>query len=265
VTAPASFWTNEEPRLHLAGWDSEGPPVLLVHGMGAHTRWWDEVGEALAAACRPVALDLSGHGDSGWRADGVYTGRGWARDIEDARHALGWERFALVAHSLGARVALEYAAEHPERLSSLAVIDFLPEFKGGRFSTPRSVPQPYYDSEQAILARFRLRPDATALPPERVRELGRASIKKAPRGWTWKYDFRAFHYAYEPIWPLLPRVKTRSLVVRGGLSKLMSEDALRRVAQGLGGAATADIAGAHHHVSLDRPAQLADAILRFLA
>ena len=265
MTAPVSLWTNEEPRLHLAGWDGEGQPALLVHGMGAHTHWWDEAGPALAAATRPVALDLSGHGESGWRPDGAYSDRAWAQDIEDARHALGWERFALVAHSLGARVALEYAAEHPERLSSLVVIDFLPEFKGGRFSTPRSVPQPYYDSEAAALQRFRLRPDATALPEERVQALGRESIRKTERGWTWKYDFRAFHYAYTPIWPLLPKVKTRSLVVRGGQSRLMTEEALRRVAQGLSGACAVDIPGAHHHVSLDRPRELVDAVLRFLA
>jgi pimeloyl-ACP methyl ester carboxylesterase len=264
VTAPYSLWTNEEPRLHLAAWDGEGPPVLLVHGMGAHAGWWGEVGSRLAEKARPVALDLSGHGDSGWRDDGHYSGVVWSSDIEDARHALGWDRFLLCGHSLGARVALEYAAAHPERLSALALVDFLPEFRGTRFSRARSHPQPFYGSEEEVVRRFRLQPDGTVLRGEALEALGRGSVKKTGLGWTWKYDWRAFKYRYEPVWQTLGRVRAPTLVVRGEHSRVMSAEDMQRVAAGVRGARALELAGAHHHVPLDAPDALADALAELL-
>ncbi len=262
-----SIWTHEAPRLHLASWDADGPPVLLVHGMGAHSHWWDDVAPALAAKTRPVALDLRGHGDSGWREDGVYTMDGFVADLEEARHALGWERFSLVGHSLGARVALEYAAAHPERLESLAVIDFLVEgWRGGRaFDRSKARAQPYYGDQATAAGRFRLQPPGTVLDEAALRRLGDVSVKQTERGWTWKFDWRCFGLDVGPVWPTLPRVKARSLVVRGGESSLMDEAVVRKVAESLPQGGGASVPAAHHHVPLDAPGPLAELLLGFLA
>lgn len=262
-----SLWTHEPPRLHLASWDGDGPPVLLVHGMGAHWRWWDEVAPLLAAETRPVALDLRGHGDSGWRDDSAYSVASFVEDLEEARHALGWERFALVGHSLGARVALEYAAAHPERLTSLAVIDFLVEgWQGGRgFDRAKARAQPYYEDRETAVARFRLQPPGTTLAPEALRRLGEASVKKTDAGWTWKFDWRCFGVGVGPVWPALERIKARSLVVRGADSALMDQKAAERVAAALPSGRAASVSGAHHHVPLDAPVPLARLLLEFLA
>jgi len=266
VTESISIWTHEPPRLHLASWDGDGPPVLLVHGMGAHTRWWDDVGPALAAETRPVALDLRGHGDSDWRDDGTYTMESFVADIEEARHALGWERFALVGHSLGARVALEYAAAHPDRLSALAVIDFLVEgWQGGRgFDRAKSRSQPYYEDRETTVARFRLQPPGTALGSDALRRLGEESVKKTDEGWTWKFDWRCFGIGVGPVWPTLERVRARSLVVRGGESRLMDQTAAERVAAALPQGRAVSVPGAHHHVSLDAADALVQTLLPFL-
>ena len=262
---PFSLWTDRAPRIHLAAWDGDGPPLLLLHGMGAHTRWWDACASAMLERVRPVAMDLRGHGDSGWRDDGDYTAAHWVADIEEARHALGWTRFALCGHSLGARVALEYAAAHPDRLSSLVLVDFLPEFGGGRFSRARSRPQPLYATKDEALARFRLQPDGTLLNDAALAALAESSIKQTDRGWTWKYDWRAFKYQYAPIWDLLPRVRARTLVVRGGESGLMGRDVVDRVVAGLSDARAHTVPKAHHHVPLDAPEALAAAVSAFVA
>jgi pimeloyl-ACP methyl ester carboxylesterase len=265
VIEPVSLWTDRPPRLHLAAWDGDGPPLLLLHGMGAHTHWWDACASTLMDRTRPVALDLRGHGDSDWRPDGDYTAANWVADIEEARHVMGWERFSLCGHSLGARIALEYAAAHPDRLSSLVAVDFLPEFGGGRFSRARSHAQPFYATKDEALKRFRLQPDGTILDDAALAALADLSIRKTEQGWTWKYDWRAFRYQYTPIWDLLPRVKTRALVVRGAESKLMPQAALDRVVAGLSDARAVDVPAAHHHVPLDAPEALAAAISAFVA
>src|SRR5487761_12732 len=53
--------------------------VVLVHGGAAHSRWWDHIGPLLASDRRVVAIDLSGHGDSGRRES--YSFDAWAREI----------------------------------------------------------------------------------------------------------------------------------------------------------------------------------------
>lgn len=255
------LWSGEEPRLHLAWWDGDGPPVLLLHGMGAHTHWWDSVAPRLAERCRPVALDLRGHGESGWRPDGKYGPAKFVEDVEDARHLQGWDKFLLVGHSLGARVALDYAAAYPDRLTGVVALDFLAEPGGGRFSKPRTIPQPYYETQDAALQRFRLQPDGTTLSPEQLRELGKLSVRKTERGWTWKYDWRCFHYSYDPIWDVLPKIRVPALIARGELSTLMPQETLARVTGSIAGARSAVIPGAHHHVCLDNPEATAEVLL----
>jgi len=253
--------------LHLARWGEGGVPVLLVHGMGAHSHWWDDVAPALAAAgLSPVAVDLRGHGDSGWRADGVYTTEAFVADVEEARRTLGWERFHLVGHSLGARVALEYAAAHGGRLESLTAIDFLVEgWQGGRgFDRAKARAQPYYPDEESAVARFRLQPPGTTLDAAALARLGRLSVKRAPEGWTWKFYWRCFGVGVGPVWPTLSRIETPTLIARGTRSALMDEAALRRAAEALPKGRAAAVAGAHHHVPLDNPKDLARLLAEFI-
>ena len=56
-----------------------GRGIVLVHGGGAHSRWWDHIAPLLAADRRVIAIDLSGHGDSGRRES--YTIDRWAREV----------------------------------------------------------------------------------------------------------------------------------------------------------------------------------------
>lgn len=264
---PLSIWTNGDPRLHLAAWDADGPPVLLVHGMGANTHWWDACAPLLAeAGLRPAALDLSGHGDSARRP--TYDLAHWIDDIELARHALGWPKFFLVAHSLGARVALEYAARNSDRLSALVAVDFLPEVwrsASARFAKRKPRATPVYETRAEPLSRFRLQPEGTSLPPEPIARLGEHCVTKSPDGkWTWKFDWRAFSYEYTPIWDTLPKVQTPTLHVRGEHSTVVNREQFDRIVRETKGSRGLEIAGAHHHVPLDTPVELAKEIISFL-
>lgn len=264
---PQSIWTNDEPRLHLAAWDGDGPPLLLVHGMGANTHWWDECAGVLSRSFRPVALDLSGHGDSGRRE--TYTSEGWVADLESARHCLGWPKFTLVAHSLGARVALEYAKRHGDRLDKLVAIDFLPvanQTKASRFAKRKPVPTPVYPSKDDVLGRFRLQPEGTSLDDKAVAALGEHCVRPTKDGqWTWKYDWRAFSYKYDPIWPVLEQVKVPALFVRGEHSTVVDAEDFAKIGGLVPGSKSIEIKGAHHHVPLDAPRELAQAVADFLA
>lgn len=253
-------------KLNAVDFGGSGAPLLLVHGMAAHSHWWDACAPELAKSRRVVALDLSGHGESGWRPDG-YSFAGFAQDIEDARIALGWERFYLAGHSLGGRVGLRYAVLHPERLERLAALDFLCEFsqeRHARFEIKSKRRAPSYSSQEALLSRFRLQPEGTTASPEALRELAGHSGRQTPDGrWAWKFDWTAFLMDYEAVWDDAAQVKVPVLVVRGEHSLVMPPRAYAKVCKLIPGVKGQVLAGAHHHMTLDTPSETVKAILDF--
>src|SRR3954454_7176874 len=103
-----------------------GPPLLLLHGYPQTHAMWHRVAPALAEHFTVVCPDLRGYGDSDKPAGGeehaAYSKRAMAADQVHVMRALGFERFAVVAHDRGARVALRMALDHPDSVSRLALL-----------------------------------------------------------------------------------------------------------------------------------------------
>lgn len=110
-----------------------GPPVLLLHGWPQTLAEWHIVAPLLAKDFTVVATDLRGYGDSSKPADGEnhagYSKRVMARDQVEVMERLGHQRFALVGHDRGGRVAQRLALDHAERVSRVAVLDIVPTHK----------------------------------------------------------------------------------------------------------------------------------------
>lgn len=108
----------------------QGPPVLLLHGYPQTHLIWHEVAPRLAAEHTVVLADLRGYGDSDKPAPDpdnlVYSKRAMAGDQLAVMRALGFERFALVGHDRGARVAHRLALDAPDAVDALAVLDIVP-------------------------------------------------------------------------------------------------------------------------------------------
>ncbi|PKU22380.1 alpha/beta fold hydrolase [Telmatospirillum siberiense] len=108
-----------------------GPPVLLLHGHPQTHATWHAVAPALlAAGFTVVACDLRGYGDSDKPYGGEdhvnYSKRAMAADQVRVMRALGFERFAVVGHDRGGRVAHRMALDHPTAVRRLAVLDIAP-------------------------------------------------------------------------------------------------------------------------------------------
>jgi haloacetate dehalogenase len=107
-----------------------GPPVLLLHGYPQSHVMWHRVAPMLAANHTVVCPDLRGYGDSAKPSPDDqperYAKRTLARDQVEVMHQLGFDRFALVGHDRGARVARRLSLDHPGRVSRLAVLDIVP-------------------------------------------------------------------------------------------------------------------------------------------
>jgi len=105
-----------------------GPPVLLLHGFPQSHLMWHAVAPELAADHTVVAADLRGYGESGIPAGDLaaYSFRAMADDQVAVMAQLGHERFAVVGHDRGGRVAHRMALDHPDVVQRAAVLDILP-------------------------------------------------------------------------------------------------------------------------------------------
>ena len=112
-------------RLHylIAG---EGDAVVLLHGYGQTSHMWRPLIARLAEKHRAIAPDLRGAGQSATPADG-YTKANMARDIHALMQTLGHRRVSVVGHDIGLMVAYAYAAQYPDEVNRIALLDaFLP-------------------------------------------------------------------------------------------------------------------------------------------
>ena len=107
-----------------------GPPVLLLHGYPQTHVMWHRVAPGLAERHTVVLADLRGYGDSSRPAStpdhASYSKRAMADDQVGLMHALGFDRYAVVGHDRGARVAHRLCLDHPETVSRVAFLDIVP-------------------------------------------------------------------------------------------------------------------------------------------
>lgn len=177
-------------RIHIRAWgDRADPPLVLVHGGGAHSGWWDHIAPFLAAGHRVLAPDLSGHGDSGTRT--TYGLRQWADEVLSAVQAVGSsQRPTIIGHSLGGWVAATAATHRGKDINSIAVIDSplrdrAPEEAPLRRRNQRPMG---YRSKEEIVNRFRPVPSQDVVLPYVRDHIAAESVRRTFKGWVWKFD-----------------------------------------------------------------------------
>jgi pimeloyl-ACP methyl ester carboxylesterase len=240
--------------------------IVLVHGGAAHARWWDHIAPLLAHNRRVVALDLSGHGDSGRRD--VYTLDMWAHEVLAVASAAGINGPPIVVgHSMGGFVALRVAGLFGTQLEGIVVIDspvrdITPEERAARDQRAFG-PLRVYPSRAAVIDRFRPIPDQPGLPYI-MAHVAATSIRETAGGWSWKFDPRVFgRPQFTPA--LLTRLDCRVAlfyaehgIVSPQTSELMYDQLGRR-------APLIEIPAARHHIMLDHPIALVTGIRTLLS
>jgi pimeloyl-ACP methyl ester carboxylesterase len=141
----------------------EGPAVVMIHGFGVDRRMWDDQVHALDGRHRLVRYDLRGFGRSSMPGDAPYSHHA---DLAGLMDALAIDTAALVGSSMGARIAIDFAIEHPSRTRAIVTVAGVPS--GFSFSPLRRRPGDAPDAPR------RTGPDPSLLrrtlemlPPER--------------------------------------------------------------------------------------------------
>ncbi|PYM22997.1 MAG: hypothetical protein DMD78_13165 [Candidatus Rokuibacteriota bacterium] len=256
-------------RLHFLESGRPGAPALcFLHGGAAHAHWFDKVTPAFADRFHVLSLDQRGHGESQWAEPPAYGTQDFTGDLLELMDRLGWARMTVIGHSMGGHNAMTFAAWHPERVSALVIIDSRPAIPAERLqfmhARGRRMPRAHPTEEAAIQA-FRLLPRETFAEPAFMAHLARAGMTGRNGGWGWRFD-PATHGNRQPVdaWPLLGRITAPTLIVRGGLSPVLTAEMADRLRASVPRSTLVTIPQAYHHLTLDRPTQFTAALDNFL-
>lgn len=261
-------------------WGHSGLPVLLLHGGGQTRHAWDRTGRALAdAGFRAIALDQRGHGDSAWHPAGHYAFHDYgveaacvARQIAQAMGSSP----VVVGASLGGIAGLLTFQDEPV-FSGLVLVDVVPRMDPRGVNHVQSfmrahAAEGFASIEEAADAVARYLPHR---PRPRSLQGLRKNLRLSPDGrWRWHWDPRFVdgprdvNTDWEKVETDLEaaarRLSVPVLLVRGGSSELVTEDAARDFLRLAPGADYADVAHARHMVAGDRNDVFSAAILAFL-
>jgi esterase len=99
--------------------------LVVLHGLMGSLENWRTIQRALASQTRVICLDFANHGLS--PSAPLFTLESLASDVFETLDSLGVKSFFLLGHSLGGKVAMLMAAERPERVNGLIVVDVTPD------------------------------------------------------------------------------------------------------------------------------------------
>jgi pimeloyl-ACP methyl ester carboxylesterase len=253
--------------------DLAGPPdgasVILLHG-GGQTRgaWGGALAEGARRGFRMISADLRGHGESGWSPAADYSMAAHAADISAIADALPAPPF-LVGASLGGMASLSYAATG-RPLAGLVMVDIAPTVNSAGtdriLAFMHSAPDGFANVEEAAEA------VATYLPhrprPKDTTGLMR-NLRLREGRYYWHWDPRMFRQDRPTRDPdglreAARNLKVPTLLVRGRLSDVLSQEGVDDFLQLVPHAEFADIAGADHMVAGDRNDAFNEAVFAFL-
>jgi pimeloyl-ACP methyl ester carboxylesterase len=249
-------------------WGSAEPEVVFLHGGGQNAHTWDTV--ALALGRPAIAVDLPGHGRSYRRDDRNYGPWRNVEALETALPAVARRAAVIVGMSLGGATVTHLAAKRPDLCRRAVIVDVTPQVNDP--SRPLTTQErgsvaliggaPTYESFGAMAEA------AVALSPYRAasgvrRGVRHNAYRRADGLWAWRYDLfgprpeGAGNWSdFVPLWDDVSAIGVPTMLVRGGLSKFVTDGDVDEFRQRLPGVRYEVVEGAGHAVQSDRPLQL---------
>lgn len=234
--------------------------LVFLHYWGGSARTWAPLMAALKADLRAIALDARGWGQSDHPADG-YDIATMADDVASAIDALGLERYVLIGHSMGGKVAQLLASRRPSGLCGLVLVAPSPAQGKTLGTEERAAMKGAYANSDAVRWTIDnvLAHRALALPL--LEQVIADSMGGAPAA---KSAWPSFAIS-EDVSAGLSRIAVPVLVIGGEMDKVDSVDMLRGVVlPALPHAALSVVADAGHLLPLEAPRELAERILAFV-
>lgn len=261
--------------------DPSAPALVFLHGVMGYALNWRRVAKAFESEYRVLAYDSRGHGrsvhgDLAAQPD-LYSPESLAEDLRLILDDLGWQKVAVIGHSMGGRVAYTFAARYPERVVGAVIEDIGPNMSPVGTSTVArvlsTVPVPFADKKAArawfsseFPKHFADLRNAAALA-----EWLYANITESESGQAvWRFHVDGVRAAVEAghtqeRWDEIRALKCPTLVVRGEHSTDLPHDVLAKMLATNPLIRGVEIPGAGHWVHSDQLEPFIAALRPFLA
>ena len=257
-----------------------GQRVLALHG------WLDNAASFVPLAAQLpglelVAIDLPGHGHSAHLPPGTqYNTPGAICHVLEVADALGWDRFVLLGHSMGAGIASLTAAAAPERVERLIAIEALGGLRGPENETAQRLREHVRAARALPTRRLRVFPDLAApirarmmtnqLSEPCARLLVERGVKPVDGGYSWCSDQRlmlptAMRLSEAQIDDLLAAIECPTQVIYATPAQAYYPEPLRSERISLLRDGRLAVFPGTHHLHLEHPQRVAEVIRTFLA
>ena len=255
--------------IHYLDWGSaDKPPLILLHGIARQAHAFDHLAPHFTAKYHVLAVDMRGHGDSGWDPGGAYVVEDYVKDTAALIAQLKLRNIVLWGNSTGGRVAQMIAGLHPDLVTAVIVEDVGPE-------RPREVSNRRADrmSKEAdgwatldeLYAQAKKENPRTADPV--LSELVRHGSRRRPDGRiVWKRDPAILNgFVPTELWATVRLIKAPIIYILGGASTIVPVETQNELKAALAQAQIVTMPGLGHYPSDEQPADFLAIVDRFLA
>jgi pimeloyl-ACP methyl ester carboxylesterase len=256
-------------RLHYVDWGGEGKqPLVMIHGLDRVARTFDHVAARFTTRYRVLAVDMRGHGDSGWDPQGRYLVEDHVGDLEGIVAQLGLRDLVLWGNSTGGRVVQVFAGKHPDLVSRVISEDVGPE-------RPRQIADGYakrveqeragWASTEELLAQLR-KANPRMSPTVLDAYVRYGTRKRADGRIEWKRDPQLVKgFVATDLWRFVRNIKAPILYILGGRSTIVPAETQDELRKTLPNAQLITIPDVGHYPSDEQPDEVVGLVNRFLA
>ena len=272
-TGPAPedrFVTVNGLRLHFLDWGNpEKPPLILLHGIGRVAHTFDHLAPHFASDYHVLAVDMRGHGDSGWSAEGAYLVEDYVKDIAGLAAQLQLRNIVIWGNSTGGRVAQVFGGMHPELVAAVISEDVGPErptsIANSGTNRMRQEDETGWASEEDLLAQ--LKASNARTNSEVLEAYVRYGSKRRPDGRViWKRDPRiADGFVPTELWRFVGAIKSPIIYILGGRSTIVPAATQQELKQVLPQVQIVTLPGLGHYPSEENTGDFLEVVDRFLA
>ena len=264
------FLTVNGLRIHYLDWGSpEKPPLIMLHGIGRVAHTFDHIAPHFASKYHVMAIDMRGHGDSGWDPMGAYLVEDYVKDIEGLADQLRLRNIVIWGNSTGGRVAQVFAGLHPDVVAAVISEDVGPERPSQLAdNVARQLKQEDatgWATEEELL--IQLKSSYPRTSEEILRSYSHYGTKKRADGRViWKRD-PAIANGFVPteLWRFVRQIKPPIIYILGGRSTVVPAATQEELKKALPQAEIAIIPGAGHYPSEESPAEFLTVVDKFLS
>jgi pimeloyl-ACP methyl ester carboxylesterase len=248
-------------RIHYATWGEKGSKVVILHSMGMDAYSMEKMCASLSEEYRILALTILAHGDSTVPAE-LITLPEHAELLRACYKQLGYAPCVLIGHSIGGRMGMILAAEHPDEVKGLILVDIAPPDPVSRPWSQQAPEALKNEVEVTAYLRQRYPGFAAEYIENRLRHgfIRRpdGSLKPKPTGSPTMTSY------YTDLWPYVERIRVPAKLVLGSESPLVTPEKRERMTKLIPGLEVSTVKGASHMVPQDKPAEFEEEVRAFL-